>query len=93
MIEFEADSLHVRHARTVMPGRVRQGTVRLGSVFTEVVDVSGSRRGVSLRVAGIDAYGHPLDELPDGMTGYLWLSGDTSALGHLPYPVLILGES
>lgn len=71
-------------------GRCGESPLRLGDVFTVVCRYRRRETledfatppevlktcPVSLRVAGIQAYGRSLDELGPGMTGSLVLSGD-----------------
>jgi hypothetical protein len=76
MIRFEADSAKINDFCVVVPGRVHQGTIRVGSVFTAIEMTSATSATIKLRVEKIVAYGHSLEELPEGMTGELQLTGE-----------------
>jgi len=76
MIRFEADCVKIDGICMAIPGRVHQGTIRVGSVLTGVDAISAGSATIELRVDKIVAYGHSLDELPEGMTGELQLTGD-----------------
>lgn len=76
MIRFVADSANIDDFCVIVPGRVHQGTIRVGSVFTAVEVMSAVSSTINLRVDRIIAYGHSLEELPEGMTGELQLSGE-----------------
>lgn len=67
--------MEVTQEGLAVPGRVQQGTVRLGSTFTEVVGEDRCRRTFCLTVKKIFFYEHLWDELPRGMTGKLILAG------------------
>lgn len=75
-VSFEADCARILDSRLFIPGCVQQGTVRVGSIFTEIDYASVDSPRIQLRVCGIVAYGHALEELPQGMTGELQLTGE-----------------
>ena len=92
MIRFEADSAKIDDSWVVVPGRVHQGTIRLGSVFTVVEATSAVSSTIKLRVGRIVAYGHSLEELPEGMTGELQLTGEgREKLLHVECPFACIG--
>lgn len=76
MIRFEVDGAKLTEFCVLVPGRVHEGTIRIGSIFTSVSELSADSPAIQLRVDKIAAYGHSLDELPEGMTGELQLSGE-----------------
>jgi hypothetical protein len=76
MICFEVDRGELAEFGVVVPGRVHQVTIRLGSVFTSLGDASPSSLRIKMQVDGIVAYGHSLEDVPAGMTGELKLIGD-----------------
>ncbi|MFO1044391.1 MAG: hypothetical protein U0941_21680 [Planctomycetaceae bacterium] len=95
MIRFEIDSVESTDGGALICGRVHEGTVRVGSCFTDVKcsDSKTLNNKVNLRVIRIVAYGHSLDDLPDGMTGELKVSGEGIAqLSAGPYPLTVLGK-
>jgi len=76
MIRFETDCVKKENSCMLIQGRVHQGTIRRGLFFTDVEDKSAGVPTIKLRVDKIVAYGHSLDDLPEGMTGELHLTGD-----------------
>ncbi|MEY4565073.1 MAG: hypothetical protein RLY14_43 [Planctomycetota bacterium] len=76
----------------LIQGRVHQGTIRRGIVFTGVEDISAGVPTVKLRVDKIVAYCHSLDDLPEGMTGELHLTGDgMETLPEIKCPFTLIG--
>jgi hypothetical protein len=94
MIRFEVDSVKSEGFCMVVPGRVHHGTIRVGSVFTRADEMSAGPLTTTFRVDKIIAYDHSLDELPEGMTGELQLTGKGSEiLLHLKCHFTCIGES
>jgi hypothetical protein len=85
MIEFLVDTIRREINLTYVTGVVNAGIIRLGSAFNwvsgspasaaERLETGGDIQ-VLLSVEGIVAYRRELDELHEGMTGQLRLSGE-----------------
>jgi len=56
-------------------GRCYTGPIRIGDVFRSAQAPSGERVLVALTVVAMDAYGHALDEIQEGLTARLTLRG------------------
>ena len=92
MIRFEVDGVNLVKCGVVARGRVHLGTIRIGSVFTSIEELLEESTLMKLQVDGITAYGHGLNNLPEGMTGELLLTGEINGnLGYLKSPVIITG--
>ncbi len=78
MIEFLIDKHIQGENETLVTGLVNTGTILLGSRFGFTYSSTGVKEAthVSFVVKRIIAYGHELDQLPQGMTGQLLLIGD-----------------
>jgi hypothetical protein len=81
MTEFLVDQVQKTTDRVFVTGGVNVGSVCVGCQFVEAVvanDIDSKTEAIAtaLRVESIRAYGHNLDELPEGMTGELCLIGD-----------------
>ncbi len=59
-------------------GRCYRGWLGLATVFTERHPADGAADPVLLEVVRIEAYGHLLESLDEGMTARLVLAGDGS---------------
>jgi hypothetical protein len=99
MIEFLLDGYECDEDRVLARGIVSQGDIRLGSRFSSACPTamctqelkSSLPTNVAFIVKKIVTYRQELDELPQGMTGELWLVGEgLQALGH---GVLLRGEN
>lgn len=88
MIEFLVHECRSRGGATTVTGVVNAGCVKLGTVFDcvspETLTQPGndSKTPVRLEVESIVAYGHEIDELPEGMTGELGVEGEGTAQLH-----------
>lgn len=91
MIEFGVLRVH-EEPEYALIGRLHEGTVRLGSVFTQALYADGSSKAIEVRVVGLDMYRRSFSELSAGMVAKL------TVLGEVPEPgdgsiVVIRGES
>ena len=81
MNEFMADKVERQSAHIAVRGAVNAGLLRVGTGFTHVSQKPRAQAAaddlhpVSLVIVRITAYGRDLDQLPEGMTGELHLSG------------------
>jgi len=76
MIRFAVDSIDAAREGPIVAGRIAEGTVRLGSTFTEVIGRDQFRRTFRLTVKQIFSYRRLWDELEEGMSAELLLVGD-----------------
>lgn len=104
-IEFYVDSISIEGNICYVTGVCDRGSIILGSLFLEVYnyirgkDSSGLTltkgkefiRGTKLRVQQIRAYRRTLSELPEGMSGELWLIAEEEI--HLQPKELLVGQS
>lgn len=89
-IEFAVDSVSVEKNIYHIAGLCNSGSITLGSTFLKVYKylrgkdengfpvVKGKEflRDIEVKVKRIRTYHRDIDELPQGMTGELWLEGE-----------------
>ena len=96
MTEFLINEHWAEVDTVVVTGMVNTGSVRVGTVFTGVSRApspqiaSESTAVVYFRVIRIVAYGHAIYDLPDGMSGELFMKGEQT--GHLKHGYLLVSK-
>ncbi len=82
MIEFLVHECRQDDGATTLTGVVNVGEVKVGTVFETASGESAAKTSmgptspIHLSVTRITAYGHQIDELPEGMTGELIVEGE-----------------
>lgn len=74
MAEFGLHAIERESPLTIV-GRCHRGPIRIGSRFTLFAEEGGEEHVVSLEVVRMEAYRRELDEVADGLTARLVLSG------------------
>lgn len=102
-MEFYVDSISIKDNVYYVTGVCDKGSVMIDTCFLQVYQYITERnskgfpvttgkkyiRDIKLRVKQIEAYRSTLEELPEGMSGELWLTGEGGE--HLQQKDLLVG--
>jgi hypothetical protein len=74
LVEFGVHGVEVVEPCTVV-GRCYKGPLKIGGTFTSFQDEARTEHSVCLEITQIEAYNRQLDEIDEGLTARLTLSG------------------